>query len=35
MINITNPQRVYGIMGVVRPLAKISATGDTHHTDGP
>lgn len=35
MINIINPQCIFGIMGVVCPVAKLSPTGDTHHTDGP
>lgn len=35
MIKITNPQSVSGSMGVVRPLAKISPTGNPYHTDGP
>lgn len=35
MIKITNPQIIYGTRGVVRPLAKISLTGNPYHTDGP
>ena len=35
MINLTNPQRVYGFMGVVCPAAKIYSAADPDHIDGP
>lgn len=35
MIKMTNPQRIYGIMGVVCPVAKLAPTADPYHTDGP